>query len=299
MKRRLRIALAAAAALLVAYAAASVAVLHVALTPKRSVCAVPDVPGAEHLHFHSHDDHTPLDGWLLSPPADADAQGRDKAVVLLHGLDSCDWTGAHIPLAHEYLKKGFTVLVFDLRAQGKSGGDELGLGWRERGDVRAAVDILLQRGFKPGHIGIHGTSFGAGTALLATAAIPEVGAVVADSAFADVRDLMIGELDRKVHFGALFAPGVTVAARVIDGIDLAEIPPIAAVPRIAPRPIFFLHGTADQRIPVEHAKRLKAASRGPDDELWLLEGAGHTQGLSFDRAQYLERTTGFLAAHLL
>jgi dipeptidyl aminopeptidase/acylaminoacyl peptidase len=273
------------------YAAASLVVLRIALTPHRATCD--DPPNAAPLPLESHDDRTPLHAWLLTPE-----QPTNKAVVMIHGLDSCGWAGQHIDLAQEYLRKGATVVVFDLRAQGRSGGDQLGLGWFERGDVRAAVDALLARGFQPGAIGIHGSSFGAGTALLATAAIPEVGAVVADSAFADVRDLMSAELDRKVVVGALFAPGVALAARVRYGIDLAEIPPIVAVPKIAPRPILFVHGTADDRIPVEHARRLRAVSKGPNDELWLLDGAGHTQGLSYDRAQFLERTTSFLLAHL-
>jgi dipeptidyl aminopeptidase/acylaminoacyl peptidase len=287
--------LAAVLALVVVYVAASFVVFSVATEPTRAVCHAPKDDGvdATALNFTSDDDDKiPLKGWLLSP-----ASPTNKAVVLIHGLDSCGWTGSHIELAKAYVAKGFTVVVFDLRAQGVSGGEHVGLGWKERADVRAAVKLLLARGFQPGHIGIHGTSFGAATALLSTAAIPEVGAVVADSAFADVRDLMSAELDRKVHFGALFAPGIHLVA-LLKGIDLDEIPPIVAVPKIAPRPIFFLHGTADERIPVEHGKRLKAKSTGPSDELWLIEGAGHTQGLKLAHDEFLARTTGFLAAHL-
>ncbi len=287
----------AAVAVTILYAIASVVVFDIALTPTREVCSSPTDDGvaAVPLALTSDDaDRIALHGFMLSP---APAVRSDRAVVLVHGLDSCGWRGSHIELAKAYLKKGFTVVVFDLRAQGQSGGTHLGLGWHERADVRAAVQALRSRGFAPGKIGLHGTSFGAGIALLSAAALPEVGAVVADSAFADVRDLMSQELDRKVKAGFVFMPGVRIVARLRYGLDLAKIPPLVAVPKIAPRPIFFLHGTKDTRIPVEHAHRLKAASRGPDDQLWLLEGAGHTQGLSFDREQYLSRTTDFLATH--
>jgi pimeloyl-ACP methyl ester carboxylesterase len=296
----------AVAALAVVYLVASEVILHMALKPFRATCASPvddGVPTAEALSFASAEDHVPLVGWLIpgGDPGNVNLDAnRSKAVVLIHGLGSCGWAGSHRDLAKEYVKQGVTVVLFDLRAQGRSGGDELGLGWKERGDVKAAVQVLLQRGFRPGHIGLHGTSFGAGTALLSAAAIPEVGAVVADSAFADVRDLMSHEIELTLGgapVGALFAPGVSLMGRVVDGIDLAEIPPLAAVPKIAPRPIFFLHGSDDDRIPVDHARRLKAAARA-DDPLWILEGAGHTQGLEKAHDEYLSRTTGFLISHL-
>ncbi len=101
---------------------------------------------------------------------------------------------------------------------------------------------------------------------------------------------------------ALAFPAVFACVRVLYSLDLAEIPPERAVPAIAPRPILFIHGSDDPTIPVEHAYRLKAASKNPADELWVLEGSGHTEGVRLGdeqievsplREEYLRRVSEF------
>ena len=74
-------------------------------------------------------------------------------------------------------------------------------------------------------------------------------------------------------------PGIALVARLLYGLDLDVIRPERAVPDIAPRSILFIHGSEDRVIPVEHAHRLKAASRNPSDELWVLPLPGHTSGV--------------------
>lgn len=71
------------------------------------------------------------------------------------------------------------------------------------------------------------------------------------------------------------------------------------------RPILFIHGSEDPIIPVEHAHRLIAASRNPADELWILKGFRHTEGVRMQaegceepevspmRETYLKRVTAF------
>ena len=262
------------------YLAACFFVVSSSLTPKKFPCSyqIPANSGiaAEPVRFESDIDRIRLFGWLLSSTG-------DRAIVLVHGVESYAWDGDQPDVARAYIEAGFHVLVFDLRAHGRSDGDRLGLGWDERRDVRAAVALLQQRGFKPGKIGLHGVSYGAATALLAAAAIPEVGAVVADSAFADMRDLMEREIQKRLGVPPavtrLLRPGLTLAARRLYDLDFDTITPERAVPEIAPRPILFIHGKEDDVIPVKNAHRLKAASENPADELWLLPGRKHTEGV--------------------
>ncbi len=305
MTRRLLIAAGAIAGLTALYLGLSAFIVSEMLTP-HSPCRV-RVPAdsglvAEKIRFLSHSDRIPLVGWLLP-------NSRDRAVVLLHGLSSNSWTGTQEDIARAYFRAGFHVLVFDGRGRGLSGGDRLGLGWHERGDVRGAVDLLLERGIEPGRIGVHGTSYGAATAILSAAAIPEVGAVVADSAFADVRDIMDEEIKTMTGVPSvvtrLLRPGIALVARLGYALDLDAIPPERAVPKIAPRPILFIHGSEDERIPVEHARRLKAEATNSPHELWILQGFGHTDGVRIGkgpkclgkpspiREVYLSKVTAF------
>lgn len=277
------------AVLTAAYLGVSATVLSVSLAPR----PVPDkyrTPlgegvAAEEVRFTSARDDVTLAGWLLP------STGK-RVIVLVHGVDSHGWHGAQPDLARAYVSAGFHVLTFDLRGHGRSGGKRHGLGWDERADVRAAVDLLISRGFRPGSIGIHGTSYGAATALISAASIPELCAVVADSAFADVRELMSAQIEARSSTPPwlsrlLLRPGIEGLARVLYGLDLEEITPVRVVRNIAPRPLLFIHGERDRTIPVSHAHRLRAASKGPADQLWVLRGLDHTEGVRMGAKQRL------------
>ncbi len=271
IRRRLLIPIGTLAVIVALYLGVSYVILAKSLEPIRTVSD--RTPVGEEISFESDVDRIPLTGWLL-------ASSGDRAIVLVHGLSSHSWCGGQPDIAWAFVKAGFHVLVFDLRGHGRSGGELLGLGWHERRDVRGAVNLLLARGFRPGRIGVHGGSYGAAVALLSAAAIPEVGAVVAYSAFADVRDLMDAEIERKTGVPSrvtklFLRPGIALVARLLYSLDFDAITPERAVPKIAPRPILFIHGSEDERIPVEHAHRLMAASNNADAELWRLEGFGH------------------------
>lgn len=291
--RALLLAAGAVVILVVFYAVVCGVIANVSLTPHRKLPEhTPADMGivAEAVQFQSAVDRLPLAGWVLP-------SWGQRAILLLHGLDSHSWDGSHPVLAQAYVEAGFHVLVFDLRGHGRSGGERLGLGWRERRDVRAAVDLILKRGFEPGQIGLHGTSYGAATALLAAAAIPEVGAVVADSAFADVRELMVAEIARRTdlptQLASLLMPGVAFVTQWLYALDFDTVAPERTVSSIAPRPVLFIHGSADAVIPVAHAYRLQAAAQNAAAELWILPGVGHTKGMSKMRETFLKRVVTF------
>ncbi len=306
MTRRLLIAAGALALVAGLYLAVSYVILARSLEPIRTISDRTPVNSGlptEEISFESDVDRIPLTGWLL-------ASSGDRAIVLVHGLSSHSWCGGQPDVARAYVKAGFHVLVFDLRGHGRSGGELLGLGWHERRDVRGAVNLLLARGFRPGRIGVHGGSYGAAVALLSAAAIPEVGAVVAYSAFADMRDLMDAEIETKTGVPSivtrlLLRPGIAFVARLLYSLDFDAITPERAVPNIASRPILFIHGSEDERIPVEHAHRLNAASNNADAELWILDGLRHGDGVRLQgkgcerpevspmRAAFLRRVTAF------
>ena len=71
------------------------------------------------------DDRITLQGYFLP-------SSGDRAIVLVHGVHSQCWDGQSPDLSRALVETGFSVLVFDLRAHGRSGGERVGLGWRER-----------------------------------------------------------------------------------------------------------------------------------------------------------------------
>jgi uncharacterized protein len=258
-------------------------------------------PNAEELSF-SASDGVRLAGWFVPSVA-------GRVIVLVHGIYSHAWDCQAPDVARAYHNAGFDVFLFDSRGQGRSGGT-LGLGWLERQDLHGAVNLLLARGFKAGKIGFHGTSYGAATALLAAAEITEVGAVIADSAFADLRDAMLGEVARRTGLSVrsirLLAPGLGLIAQRRYGVDFAEASPEKAIAAIAPRSILLIHGERDPIIPVESVVRLHRAAP-TNATVWVLPGRQHTEGVRLApdcvresplRAAFLLKVTEFFRQHL-
>jgi fermentation-respiration switch protein FrsA (DUF1100 family) len=290
------IALSVVLVLTVAYAVTSAYLTGLATTAERHLAV--GTPSDLGLDFQAVSFVSPLDqielrGWYL--PA-----GGKRAIIFIHGIHGNRWdTFHHIDeLIARHVRAGYDVLTFDMRAHGESGGDRFTLGWKERYDVRGAVDFVMQRGIPPGRIGLWAQSLGSASALLAAPDLPEIAAVVTDSAFADARLLIDNELQLRTGLPQVFSPGITLVGGPLYGIDLDAIPPEKAVARIAPRPILFIHGDADTRIPVEHSRRLLAAAQNPAAELWVVPGANHVQSFASQPEAYAARVLGFFGRAL-
>lgn len=139
-------------------------------------------------------DGVPLAGWLL--PAAPGSAG----VVLCHDAGSS--RGALLNLAIRLHGDGFTVLLFDFRGHGQSGGSRSTLGLEEKRDVLGAVDVLLsQLGPDTKRLGIYGVGMGAHAAVLAAADRPILRVLVLDGLYPDVDFRLV----RQVFAGWEFA----------------------------------------------------------------------------------------------
>ena len=233
-------------------------------------------------------DEITLRGWYF-PNADAVA-----IIVFVHGLDGT--RSGDLELVRDLLAEGFAALTFDLRGHGESDKAQMGAALHEQDDVLGAVDFLLsERGAVPGTIFLHGFSYGAAIVLLTGVQEPAVAGVYADSAFADMADVLVKEVSDRTpvpRWGAeVLEPGIVRAARWFKGIDLAAVRPEAAVPRYA-YAIGLTHCQDDERIPIEHLWRLRdAASAGP--QLTVYTGCGHTEGYEDYPAQYVAEVASY------
>jgi alpha-beta hydrolase superfamily lysophospholipase len=107
-----------------------------------------------------------LAGWWV-PGNDS-----SQAVVLVPGIEG-DKSDRHVlKSASLYAGAGYSVLMIDLRAQGRFEGERVTMGYKEVRDVRGALLWLNERGFAPGEVVLHGFSLGGATVLRAA---PESG----------------------------------------------------------------------------------------------------------------------------
>lgn len=230
--------------------------LTIPLTPAEYRLAVEDVTIAA-------DDGARLAGWWLPRPG-------APAVILLHGYpaEKADL----LPIAAA-LAPRFAVLLMDLRYFGRSEGRATTLGFRERGDLKRALDFLAARGHSGA--GVFGFSLGGAIALLTAAEEPRIRAVAAYAPFADLR--MLG---RELYgwLGPLARPLVElmlVWARLFLGHDIATPAPVATVAALR-TPVLLVASREDEQIPFAHAERLaRALAANPRAELLFMARGRH------------------------
>jgi uncharacterized protein len=193
-------------------------------------------------------------------------------------------------------RAGNNVLLFDFRGCGESDFAPLSLGHNELPDARAAIDYVEER-LPEANIGIVGFSMGAAIAILIAARDDRIRAVVADSPFATINDVL-----KHAHRRYRLPVDVTVAltdlvTRVRYGYGFNAVRPIDAVSRIAPRPLLLIHGSADRLIPIEHSYRLHAAA-GRGSRLWVVNDVLHCGAYFKDREEYVSRVGEFFEVAL-
>jgi pimeloyl-ACP methyl ester carboxylesterase len=231
------------------------------------------------VEFPSRVDTIALRGWLLHPPASA--APRRRVIIMVHGKGTDRQAGPGdgiLGVAAPLVRAGYTVLTFDLRASGESGGERFSLGAKEVRDVGGAIDFLRARGLADDGVNLLGFSMGGATALLTAEADPSVRAVAEDSGYADLEMLIDEQVPKASGLPPAFTPGMLLAANTLLGLDLYSIRPIDGLPALAAAgvPLLVIHGDADTYVPPAHGHRI-AAAYGPRAETLFVPGAGHIE----------------------
>ncbi len=158
-----------------------------------------------------------LRGWYLP------TEERRHLIVLVHGMWS-SWLEM-AGLGRDLHRRGFDVLLFDLRGHGESDPSRLYLGRRERADLRAVMDWAESFGFSDDRIGWLGYSMGGSTLLMEAARNPGIQVAVIDSPYADLPKLLETQLSKHSGLPRWFNPGILLAARVIYGVRNRRLDP--------------------------------------------------------------------------
>jgi alpha-beta hydrolase superfamily lysophospholipase len=238
-----------------------------------------------------------LRGWKVRPPnpnpSTAPGTGGDW-VLLFHGVsDNRVGVTGH---AEFLLRNGFSVLMMDVRAHGESGGDKATYGWLERHDTQAIAEALFS-GEKVHCFFLLGESMGASIALQSAAVEPRVDGVVAESAFANLKEVSFDYAGLHVSHWlgrTLFRPASSLAlkgATQEGGFKAEDVSPEKAVAE-RPFPVLLICGTGDHNVPARHTKRIYEAAVGPK-EMWLVKGADHAAALGKAPEEFERRVLNF------
>jgi predicted MFS family arabinose efflux permease/pimeloyl-ACP methyl ester carboxylesterase len=226
-----------------------------------------------------------LSGWYLP------ATSRPTTVVMTHGLFRSRYE--LLDRGIEMARRGYGVLLYDLRRHGKSTGEFCSLGYAEREDVKAAVGYA--RGRAPeGEIVLMGVSMGAAATLMAATQIPQVEAIVVESSFLSFTDTIYHHLDLARIPRYPFAPELVWLTSWRLGFAPGSYDVASAVSRLE-CPIMFIGGAEDVRMPNETVlEPLFAAAKNPAKRKLIVEGASHGHSFDVDREAYMAAVLEFL-----
>ena len=234
-------------------------------------------------------DGVPLAGWWLDRPE------SPIVVICAHGHrgNKSDMLG----IGSGLWRAGHSVLLFDFRGNGDSGDGPQSLAHHEQRDLSAAVDLVRER--RPdARIAVVSFSMGASTAILTAADDHRIEALVADSPFATLSDVVAAGYRRHRLPSEPLIPVADLVNRLRYGYAFAEVRPLDRIGAISPRPLLLLHGADDRVIPYSHALQLaEAAAPGPV-EFVTFDGVDHCGGYFEDRGGYIDLVADFLQRSL-
>jgi pimeloyl-ACP methyl ester carboxylesterase len=242
----------------------------------------------EDVVFSSRDGW-PLSGWFIPSK-------RGPTVILTHGLggNRLDL----MPAASLLIEKGFGVLMYDMRAHGRSSGNMGTWGWLEINDLNGAVDYLLERqDVAPDQIGAIGFSLGGQVTIRAAAENSSIRAVIAeDPSPAVLADHPIppGFSWRKM----INLPGIWLVYHLEKAVSGLQEPPgiLASIGKISPRPLLLVASGEGRGVDLMHTFFEQANE--PKD-FWQVPEAGHGWISVRRPEEYQQQLCGFFERYLL
>lgn len=236
----------------------------------------------EDVEFFSSVDSIVLKGWYIP--------GNNSCIIIVNGgfQNRNDKVTGTLELTQDLSQYGYSILLFDLRGRGESEGKARTLMYVDK-DVNGAISYVRNRGCTD--ICIIG--FSAGAAALATTSV-SADAMIFDSCFADVRDMFLRLVVDKGYpefFGRLISPGTFLMARILYGYQAVN--PVDKIKDVD-CPILFIHGMEDEGVLPDNSIALYNSRNNPQDELCLVNGAGHTLSYRLNPLRYVSKVNQFL-----
>jgi pimeloyl-ACP methyl ester carboxylesterase len=202
-------------------------------------------------------------------------------VCFCHGVPSGSppepGDGGYPELAERFCSYRYPVFFFNFRGAGDSGGNFDMPGWTR--DLQAVADYILGLDTLHGkRLYLVGFSGGAAASVYVTARDKRISGLIACACPADfslfsqrgdARSIVDNYRQTGVIRDADFPPS---AQAWLD--SFIPVTPEKHVGGISPRPLYIIHGSEDDVVPVSHAARLFDKAGDPK-ELKIVAGAGH------------------------
>ncbi|MGC4378405.1 alpha/beta hydrolase [Fictibacillus sp. Mic-4] len=239
------------------------------------------------------DDGLKLHGYYLK----AKSPTR-KTVIIAHGYNGeAKEMGPYAQFYYE--KLGYNVLLPDARGHGRSEGNYIGFGWKERKDYVKWIRYVIQKVGDDSEIVLHGVSMGGATVSMASGEnLPKnVKAIVSDCAYTSVDDELSYQMKRMYHLPPIpLVQSTSLLTKIRAGYSFEEASALEQVKK-SHTPMLFIHGDADVFVPFKMVYELYNAC-GSEKELYVVHGAGHGMSHKVDPVGYEKKVTNFLSKYV-
>jgi len=244
----------------------------------------------ENVTFPALDGSRMMQGWYIP------ATGSKKTIVFSHGYGA-NREETWIPmydLAHYAHRMNFNVIMFDYGFASQTSKAVATGGKAESQQLLGAIELAKQRGAK--QIVVWGFSMGAGTALQAGLQSKDIDAMILDSTFLLEPDTLYHNIKNQIDLPR--HPSLEILELlfpVLNGTSLHQIPYKQVKKEDYPFPIFFVHGTEDEKAPYPIAEKLASNQTNPYSDVWIVQGSHHELIFREHPREYLRRVSSFLA----
>lgn len=222
--------------------------------------------------------------------------GKDKGklVICFHGYTS-EGMNDYIGLSDYYLKRGYGMLLVDERAHGKSEGEYIGFGYKDRIDALVWIKWAVQECGEDLQVLLHGTSMGGATVLMASGLeLPkQVKGIISDCGFTSPKAVFTHVLRSMYHMPAF--PMIQISDYVNKkkaGYGLDDCNSAREV-RKAKVPILLIHGGADTFVPCCMCDEIYENCASPKKKL-IVEGAAHAESYYKNTEAYENALNDFI-----
>lgn len=218
------------------------------------------------------------------------AGSKERFVILTHGY-TYNRLGS-VKYMNLYRKMGYSCIQYDLRGHGANAKCPVTMGLKESRDLLAVIDWVHERYGENIILGLHGESMGSASQTLALREKPRVDFVVNDCGFAELTEVLRGQLAQRFHLPAFLVSTASILNKIYYKYSYQEVRPVDAL-KENQVPICFMHGREDTFIPYQHSELMAETTKGYQ-EVHLYEDADHA--LSFEKhpKEYEENLKAFL-----
>lgn len=218
-------------------------------------------------------DSIKLKGWFIY----ANIKHANGTVIFLHGIGSCK--ASQLATAKMLSAEGFNCVLYDLRANGESGGVNCTYGYYEKRDLSSYIDSVSARYPGSGPYSVFGQSLGGAIAIQAMAYDKRIACVIAESPFSDLKEISRDYFARKYILRINAIPDKALKySEQLAHFQADSVSPVLCARRID-RPVMIFHGIDDKKISPVYGKKVfdNIASR---NKIWFPIFNGEHNNLS-------------------